>query len=61
MGAPKSDEDLIDVYRKNYIRTVLGTRLIDRISKRRLHEKCGPVLLSKAIIRERMSWLRSTD
>ena len=34
----------------------LGTRLSDRISNSRRYKKCGSVLLSKAIMRERLWW-----
>ena len=52
-----TDEDLLDVFQKNCQRIVLGTRLTDRISNSRLHEKCGSIPLSTAIIRERLRWL----
>ena len=35
---PKTEEDLQDVFQRNYRRTVLGTRLTDRISNNRLYE-----------------------
>ena len=36
-----ADEDLLDVFLRNCLRIVLGTRLTDRISNNRLNEKCG--------------------
>ena len=58
MGDSKSDEDLLDVFQRNCLRIVLGTRLTDRITNSRLYEKFGSVKLSKAIINERLRWLR---
>ena len=37
----KAGENLLDVFQRNYLRIVLGTRLTDRISNSRLYEKCG--------------------
>ena len=45
----KADENLLGVFR-----IVLGTRLTDRISNSRLYEKCGSILLSRAIMKERL-------
>ena len=41
----------------SWLRIVLGTRLTDRISNSRLHEKCGSIPLSRAIMKERLRWL----
>jgi hypothetical protein len=53
----KTEEDLLDVSQKFCLRIVLGTRLNDRISNRRLHKKCSSIPLSRAIMRERLRWL----
>ena len=57
MGAPKTDEDLLDVFQRNCLRIVLGTRQTDRILNSRLYEKCGSILQSRAILRERLRGL----
>ena len=44
----KADENLLDVFQRNCLRTVLGTGLTDRISNSRLFEKCGLIPLSWA-------------
>ena len=49
----KADENLLDVFQRNYLRIALGTRLTDRISNRRSYEKCGSILLSRATMKER--------
>jgi hypothetical protein len=54
----KVDEALLDVFQRNCQRIVLGTRLTDLISNSRLHEKCCSILLSRAIMKERLRWLR---
>ena len=53
----KADENLLDVFQRNCLRIVLGTRLTDRISNSRLYEKCGSIPLSGAIMKERLRWL----
>ena len=53
----KADENLLDVFQRNCLRIVLGTRLTDRISNSRLYEKCGSIPLSRAIMKERLRWL----
>jgi hypothetical protein len=53
----KADEDLLDVFQRKYLRSVLRTRPTDRISNSRLHEKCCSIPLSNAIIRVRLRWL----
>ena len=53
----QNTDDLLDVFQINCIRTVLGTRLTDRISNSRLYEKFGLTSPSRAIIRERFRWL----
>ena len=52
----KVDEDFLDVFQRNCLRTFLGTRLTDRISNSSLYKKCGSIRLSSAIIRERLKW-----
>ena len=52
-----ADENLLDVFQRNCLRIVLGTRLTDRISNSRLYEKCGSIPLSGAIMKERLRWL----
>ena len=53
----KVDENLPDVFQRNCLRIVQGTRLTDRISNSRLCEKCSSVLFSRAIKKERLIWL----
>jgi len=48
----KMKEYLLDVFQRNYLRNVLGTRLTDRISNISLYEKFGSILFSRAIMRE---------
>ena len=54
----KADEDLQDVFQRNCLRIVRGTRLTDCISNSRLYEKSGSIPLSMVIIKERLRWLR---
>ena len=58
MGAPKSGRKFARCFQRNFVQTLLGTRLTDRISNTRLYEKCGSILLSRAIKRETLRWLR---
>ena len=51
------DENLLDNFQKNCPRIVLGTRLTDCISNRRLYQKCGSILVSRVILKERLRWL----
>ena len=53
----KADENLLDVFQRNCLRIVLGTRLTDRISNSRLYEKCGSISLSRTITKERLRWV----
>ena len=53
----KADKNLQDVFQRNCLRTVLGTRLTDRILDSRPYEKCGSIPLSMAIMKERLRWL----
>ena len=53
----KGDDNLLDVFQRNCLRIVLSTRLTNCVSNSRLHEKCGSVPLSRAIIKERLRWL----
>ena len=56
----KADENVLDVFQRNCLWIVLGTRLADRISNSRLYEKCASILLSGAIMKERLRWLGHT-
>ena len=47
----KADENLLDVFRRNCLRIVLGTRLTDHISNSRLYDKCDSIPLSRAIMK----------
>ena len=51
------DDDLLDVFQRNGLRIVLGTRLTNRLSNNRLYEKCVSILLSRAIMKERLRCL----
>ena len=53
----KADEDPLDVFQRNCLRIVLGTRLTDPISNSRRYEKCGSIPLSRAIMKKRLRWL----
>ena len=53
----KADENFLDVFQRNCLRIVLGTRLTDRISNSRVCEKFGSIPLSRAIMKERLRWL----
>jgi hypothetical protein len=53
----KVDEDLLDFFQRNCLRTVLDTWLTDGVSNSRLYGKGGSIPLSRAIMRERMRWL----
>ena len=57
MGAPKADENLLNVFQRNYLRIVLGIWLTDRVLNSRLYEKCGSISVSRAIMKERLRWL----
>ena len=61
----KADENLLDVFQRNCLRIVLGTRLTDHISNSRLYEKCGSIPLSRDIMKDWLRWLghvlRMTD
>ena len=52
----KADEDLLDVFERNYLQIVLGTWLTDCISYSRLFEKYGSIPLSRAIMKEKLRW-----
>ena len=52
----KADEVLLGVFQRNCLRTVLGTRLTDRISNSRLYKKCSLIPFSKAVMREKLRW-----
>ena len=53
----KTDEDLLHIFQRNHLQTVLGTRLTDHISNSRLYKKCGSIQFSRAM-RERLRGLR---
>ena len=53
----KADEDLLDVFQRNCLQIVLGTRLTDCVSNSRLYNKCGSIPLSRAILKEMLRWL----
>ena len=53
----KTDEDSLDVFKRNRQMIVLGTRLTDRISNTKMYEKCSSIPFSRAIMRERLKWL----
>ena len=59
----KADENLLDVFQRNCLRIVLGTRLTDRISNSRLYEKCGSIPLSRGYNEGKVEMVRprSTD
>ena len=61
----EADEDMLDVFQRHCLRIALGTPLTDRISNNRLYKKCGSILFSKAIMKERLRSLghvvRMTD
>ena len=54
----EAGEDLLDVFQRNCIRIVLPTCLTGRISHNTLYENCGSIPLSRAIMKERLRWLR---
>jgi hypothetical protein len=53
----KTDEDLLDVFQRNCLKTVLDSHLTDRISNNMLYDKCGSIPLSRAIMKKRLRWL----
>ncbi|XP_065570475.1 uncharacterized protein LOC136033594 [Artemia franciscana] len=53
----KTDENLLDVFQRNCLRIILGTRLTDRMSNSRLYEKSGSTPLSRAIMKGKLRWL----
>ena len=53
----KTEKNLLKVFQRNRLRIVLGTRLTDRISNRKLYGKCASIPFSRAIIRERLRLL----
>ena len=57
MGSQKADEDLLDLFQRNCQQIVLGTQLNDHISNSKLYEKCGSILLFRAIMKEILGWL----
>ena len=53
----KVDKNLLGVFKRNCLLIVLGTRLTDCVSNRRLYEKSDSIPLSRAILKERLRWL----
>ena len=53
----KVDENLLDVFQRNCLRIVLGSRLTDRISNSKRYKKFGSIPLSRVIMKERLRWL----
>ena len=53
----KANKKLLDVFQRNCLRIVPGTRLTDSISNSRLYEKCGSIPLPWAIMKEMLRWL----
>ena len=53
----KVDEDLLDIFQRNCLWIILGTRLTDHISNSKLYEESGPITLSRAVMKERSRWL----
>ena len=51
------DRDLLDVFNRNCLQIVLGTQLTDCISNVGLYKKCGSILLSRNILRDRLRFL----
>ena len=53
----KVDEDLLDVFLRNFLMIFLGTRLTDRISNSGLYEMYCSIPFSRTIMKERLRWL----
>ena len=53
----KTEEDLLGVLLRKCLWFFMGTRLNNNISNTRLCKECGSILLSRAIMRERLKWL----
>ena len=53
----EADENLLDVFQRNCLWIVPGTRLTDCISNRWLYEKFASIPLSRAIMKGRLIWL----
>jgi len=53
----KVDEDFLEVFQRNCLRIVQGTRLTARISNSRLYEKCGSIPFYRGMSKERLRWL----
>ena len=54
-AVPKTEEDLLVCFRE--IQILLGTRLTDRISIRKLYKKSSSILITRAVISEKLRWL----
>ena len=62
MTMVKFDGDLQDVFQRNCLQIVLGTRLTDRMSNCRLYKKLGSIQLARAIKKKvEMARARSVD
>ena len=57
LAVRKEEGNLVDVFQRNCLWIVLGTRLTDHILNSRLYEKCGSLPLSRSTMRERLRWL----
>lgn len=61
----RKEEDILDVFQRNCLRTILGIRRRDNVSNETLYERSGSNPLSKVIAGERLRWLghvlRMTD
>ena len=53
----KADEDLLDVFLRNFLLIFLGTRSTDRISNNGLYEMYCSIPFSRTIMKERLRWL----
>ena len=53
----KVEENLLNVFQRNYLQIFLGTWLTESISNSRLYEKYGSIPLSRAITKEMLRWL----
>ena len=52
IGGQKTEENLLEVFQRTFLRIIPGTRLTDRISNSRLYEKYGSIPLSRDIIKQ---------
>ena len=54
----KATKILLDIFQRNCLRIILGTRLTDCISNSRLYKKCGSIPLFRAIMKEKVEMAR---